>query len=872
MQDFPPGERQVILEQFPKDHTDSEFSQAVLFALSILPLQSVQQCCYDILSFLREKDLKTLGLKSSFSAVVYLICLESLRYVNSDEIFETIYIETINEYKIYLQLDAIIGRSIIFEILGEPLCARDEIKKLIANVLSDDDADIDSLKLSFQTSVLYAICRLPLLESLAGFHTESLASYKRCVSGDSILKNRISSATKSALNFAASMLFLDEAMHSRSEDVASMNLQNALSLLQATQQIMSGRGSVADYSPKPLEHMPQSIVNKLPNTIASPEHITSFATPGKIAVLLIAISSRVNRTLTNHVELLEWGISFEVQLDIETLWSLACSYIMEDDNEKALSILEQAHHALVAIGESRQSTPYNIQKSQFSNIVSWLSVGPHPIQCPWLPTIRAIHICLDKLCSPHRALEIIYRNTKDLYPSIKDIFITLRDAATQESNSFDPLQLLLIRVENDENVDEDLTTYRKGIKLQSEAYFMGIKDELESGNLEILFDMGRSFAMASRTAGEVSFRRRNYRRVASIVFEIIIQHYNYVFKSPIGSYPEKLLIEHALILAEAGEIDYATSVVRSAAKTYPDSNKLAHLLSLLLVDMNGDEDVNAIALQLCQFSFSSTASMNSGLTCALMNWFLGETRRALHIVGNLVGSLRQHILGSGKPSVDDMNISNPSDKFVLDWNRSPQALRLSIEILITSSSMFRQSDMIAAAQECTDMAFRLLYTVNEKSIEDLLFSSESDRIELLRRLPHGKGWRLRDARGWGAVSLPDCEADIIAECAAQYLTNGDRESATELYKIALGEFPTHIPTLLALAELEIGSKCSSTGRSELQADSWYPDASPVTGPFVDIATRDKDTIKDENDIVPLASALQHATLALRLDDESFDAW
>ena len=67
------------------------------------------------------------------------------------------------------------------------------------------------------------------------------------------------------------------------------------------------------------------------------------------------------------------------------------------------------------------------------------------------------------------------------------------------------------------------------------------------------------------------------------------------------------------------------------------------------------------------------------------------------------------------------------------------------------------------------MAWKLLYSVNSKSMHDLNFTDELDRVELLRRLPQSSGWRLRDASGWGSVRITDCEAEIISECAAQYL-------------------------------------------------------------------------------------------------------
>jgi hypothetical protein len=119
-----------LLTLFPENCTEDENSQAVLYALSVLPPQSTQQCCYDILSFLREKNIKDLKIKNKLTVVVYLICLESLKAISIDELFDTVFDESVNEYTTYLQIDAVICRSILNELLGEYSLAQDDLSQL----------------------------------------------------------------------------------------------------------------------------------------------------------------------------------------------------------------------------------------------------------------------------------------------------------------------------------------------------------------------------------------------------------------------------------------------------------------------------------------------------------------------------------------------------------------------------------------------------------------------------------------------------------------------------------------------------------------------------------------------------------------------
>ena len=120
------------------------------------------------------------------------------------------------------------------------------------------------------------------------------------------------------------------------------------------------------------------------------------------------------------------------------------------------------------------------------------------------------------------------------------------------------------------------------------------------------------------------------------------------------------------------------------------------------------------------------------------------------------------------------------------------------------------------------------------------------------------------------MKIPDCEADIIAECAAQCLAEGSDDLAKEIYLIALAEFPLHVPSLLALASLELKLSSKKDADKDENFDSWGLPIGTFQGPFTNIAMSQKD--KPEEKTSCIANALHYALLALRMDDEDFDTW
>jgi len=102
------------------------------------------------------------------------------------------------------------------------------------------------------------------------------------------------------------------------------------------------------------------------------------------------------------------------------------------------------------------------------------------------------------------------------------------------------------------------------------------------------------------------------------------------------------------------------------------------------------------------------------------------------------------------------------------------------------------------------------------------------RIDILRRVPTLAGWRLSEASGWGQPSIPDLEAAVLCEAAAQADTTA---AATELLQLAVLLCPTHVPALVALADVELKRVEGPPAPAAASATGPRPADAAVPAPF-----------------------------------------
>ena len=208
----------------------------------------------------------------------------------------------------------------------------------------------------------------------------------------------------------------------------------------------------------------------------------------------------------------------------------------------------------------------------------------------------------------------------------------------------------------------------------------------------------------------------------------------------------------------------------------------------------------------------------------MLKWDVGEHEEAILMVDALVEEFSINLdlasdsaLKRQEKKFCEYQRANPKEKEniipglvdLLDWDRSPHARRLSCEVLLLCSELYREADKLNKSKNCVRMAKRILNSVNASVVEDLKYSCEYDRVELMRHIPMNPSAMLDTAIGWGFDEGRDseCEAAVLAEEAAIARREGDEIYAFETYHLALSHVGKHVPSLLALSELELERVC-----------------------------------------------------------------
>ena len=73
--------------------------------------------------------------------------------------------------------------------------------------------------------------------------------------------------------------------------------------------------------------------------------------------------------------------------------------------------------------------------------------------------------------------------------------------------------------------------------------------------------------------------------------------------------------------------------------------------------------------------------------------------------------------------------------------------------------------------------------------------------------PRGRG----HVPGWGSVLSPACEAAVLSECGEVASAEGDLVLAADIFGLALAVCPSHLPAMLAAANLHLVLRERSSG-------------------------------------------------------------
>ena len=231
---------------------NSLVKSCILATFDYLSTDAVVSIITDFNTFIERKLLisKEKDNKEMCKYLVFFICLKLLSNVDIDGELQHHQNNCITEYRLWLFLDAVSTKVALWECLGEISTSQEIAKMMISYVFhrkenmygsnkdikieQDDEYDHDhdddailvkstsflsDIRLNiFLTlpdicrSVILAIaCRMPLVEKELGLVDIALESFRKCISGDSLVKAHVPVGVQLGLKLEAAMLMLQRA-------------------------------------------------------------------------------------------------------------------------------------------------------------------------------------------------------------------------------------------------------------------------------------------------------------------------------------------------------------------------------------------------------------------------------------------------------------------------------------------------------------------------------------------------------------------------------------------------------------------------------------------------------------------------------------
>lgn len=422
---------------------------AILSALATLPQVDVANIFQEFISECRRLHLSQ---KSMNIQWVYIICKRALLPIRLMENYSSFLESEISEYSMWLQLDAISTRALIYEACESLHQARIDLQ-LITRMIKSFPAPVDEMKKSLRTIILSAACRLPILETQLQMYSEALASYRLCVSGDqsnmSPLSNYFSIPLRIALSNSSADLILTQCYLGQlegeqlgnTEDYAQIS--NAYNLLLNARHLMSENVRTNALRPSPNPNQggvneiigfeflfpPSSMQNIIPSWRKQIHRYFSKISAGKLAVSLAAVEIYLQSSKTSMkpvildptppLTTLEWGLLSDPRPDLELLWNLSVFYTFLGGRiEEGVDIMRQC----ISLASQNELSNTNIDLVSIvvthrRGLLSWLGLGPQPgYELQHLPSLLAAQVSLSVLGNPEKAILCAQEGLMELFP------------------------------------------------------------------------------------------------------------------------------------------------------------------------------------------------------------------------------------------------------------------------------------------------------------------------------------------------------------------------------------------------------------------------------------------------------------------------
>lgn len=449
--------------------------RAVLLSLETLPPVDVTNIFQEFLSESKRLQLSPKNPKTNIQWV-YVICKRALLPIRLLESYSSFLASEISEYSMWLQLDAISTRALIYEACDSLHQARIDLQ-LITRMIKSFPSPVDQMKKSLRTIVLYAACRLPLLETQLQMYSEALASYRLCVSGDpsnpAPLSNYYSIPLLIALSNSAADLILIQSylgqlegeMLNKSEE---FHIEVAYNLLSHAKNMMSEnvRSNTAHQFPDTSQTVVNSIVGYefnfpqssmqsiIPNWGKQLQKTFRHISAGRLAVSLAAVEVYIQCSKDSikselhdpsvPLTSLEWGLLSDPRPSLELLWNISVFYTFLGGRiEEGVDIMRQCISLAAHTTDGRYETYKNnetedITISHRRGLLSWLGLGPQPgYELQHLPSLLAAHISLTALGNPEMAILCANEGLRELFPDKGSNFSREMESFINTSTSSD---------------------------------------------------------------------------------------------------------------------------------------------------------------------------------------------------------------------------------------------------------------------------------------------------------------------------------------------------------------------------------------------------------------------------------------------------
>jgi len=119
LKSFPISEQDIVLQSIPVDSQDESYCKALVVAMSCIPPNCIELCSHKMLDFFRDHPIGEVSSLNKIYKWVLSICTEILKNIKIDVLYDIgLNSEFLTEYSTLLYFDAILSKSILYELQG----------------------------------------------------------------------------------------------------------------------------------------------------------------------------------------------------------------------------------------------------------------------------------------------------------------------------------------------------------------------------------------------------------------------------------------------------------------------------------------------------------------------------------------------------------------------------------------------------------------------------------------------------------------------------------------------------------------------------------------------------------------------------------